>query len=250
MITSKKMGKNYLYYSEDDNKNVRTCEQVVNSWDKAVNYVIEDASKNQNGLREAQLGAIFATRAHWIVSDSVATIVMPTGTGKTETMITTIVAERFRRVFILVPSDLLRKQTVLTCAKLGILKEIGVINKKAMFPNVLLLKSKPDNIEEFEEALDAANVIVSTATLVSKFSNEYMKILSDKCNVLIVDEAHHIEATRWNQIRSYFKEKRILQFTATPFRNDGKKIDGDIIYNFPLSNALKQGYFQKIDFRV
>lgn len=82
MITSKKMGKNYLYYSEDDNKNVRTCEQVVNSWDKAVNYVIEDASKNQNGLREAQLGAIFATRAHWIVSDSVATIVMPTGTGK------------------------------------------------------------------------------------------------------------------------------------------------------------------------
>ena len=54
MITSKKMGKNYLYYSEDDNKNVRTCEQVVNSWDKAVNYVIEDASKNQNGLREAQ----------------------------------------------------------------------------------------------------------------------------------------------------------------------------------------------------
>ena len=55
MITSKKMGKNYLYYSEDDNKNVRTCEQVVNSWDKAVNYVIEDASKNQNGLREAQL---------------------------------------------------------------------------------------------------------------------------------------------------------------------------------------------------
>ena len=66
MITSKKMGKNYLYYSEDDNKNVRTCEQVVNSWDKAVNYVIEDASKNQNGLREAQLGAIFATRAHWI----------------------------------------------------------------------------------------------------------------------------------------------------------------------------------------
>ena len=249
MITSKKMGKNYLYYSEDDNKNVRTCEQVVNSWDKAVNYVIEDASKNQNGLREAQLGAIFATRAHWIVSDSVATIVMPTGTGKTETMITTIVAERFRRVFILVPSDLLRKQTVLTCAKLGILKEIGVINKKAMFPNVLLLKSKPDNIEEFEEALDAANVIVSTATLVSKFSNEYMKILSDKCNVLIVDEAHHIEATRWNQIRSYFKEKRILQFTATPFRNDGKKIDGDIIYNFPLSKAQKQGYFQKIDFK-
>lgn len=227
MIVNKKIGKNYLYYSEDDNEKESTCEQIVASWDKAVNYVVEDTSKSQNGLREAQLGAIFAIRAHWIVSDSVATIVMPTGTGKTETMITTIVAEQFQKVFILVPSDLLRKQTVLTCAKLGILKEVGIIDEKAKFPNVLLLKSKPDNIEEFENALDSANVMVSTAALVSKFSSEYMQILSDKCNVLIVDEAHHIEATRWNQIKSYFKEKRILQFTATPFRNDGKKIDGD-----------------------
>ena len=188
MIVNKKIGKNYLYYSEDDNEKESTCEQIVASWDKAVNYVVEDTSKSQNGLREAQLGAIFAIRAHWIVSDSVATIVMPTGTGKTETMITTIVAEQFQKVFILVPSDLLRKQTVLTCAKLGILKEVGIIDEKAKFPNVLLLKSKPDNIEEFENALDSANVMVSTAALVSKFSSEYMQILSDKCNVVIVDD--------------------------------------------------------------
>lgn len=249
MIVRKKLGKNYLYYSEDDNKETSTCEQVVASWDNVVNYIVEDTSKGQCGLREAQLGAIFAIRAHWIVSENVATIVMPTGTGKTETMITTIVAERFQKVFILVPSDLLRQQTVLACAKLGILKEIGVIDKEAQFPNVLQLKSKPDNIEELENALDSANIVVSTAALVSKFSSEYMQILSDRCNALIVDEAHHIEATRWNQIKSNFKEKCILQFTATPFRNDGKKIDGDIVYNFPLSKAQKQGYFQKIDFK-
>lgn len=249
MIGNKKIGKNYLYYFEDDNKKTSTCEEVVSSWDKAVSYVVEDKTKNQRGLREAQLGAIFAIRAHWTVSDSTATIVMPTGTGKTETMITTIVAEQFPKTFILVPSDLLRKQTALSCAKLGILKEIGVINSEARLPNILLLKSNPKTAEELESALDSANIIVSTATLVNKFNSEYMRILSTKCNILIVDEAHHIEATRWNQIKSYFKEKRILQFTATPFRNDGKKIDGDIIYNFPLSKAQKQGYFQKIDFK-
>ena len=74
-------------------------------------------------------------------------------------------------------------------------------------------------------------------------------MLSCKCDVLIVDEAHHIEANRWNQIKSVFTAKRILQFTATPFRNDGKKLDGDIIYNFPLSMAQRQGYFQKINFK-
>lgn len=249
MITRKKIGKNYLYYLEDDNRKINTCKQVVDSWNNVVNYVVEDNSKNQSGLREAQLGAIFAIRSHWIVSDNAATIVMPTGTGKTETMIITIVAEHFQKVFILVPSDLLRKQTVLSCVGLGILKEIGVINKKAKHPNVLLLKSKPENEVEFENALDTANIIVSTAALVSRLSSEYMCMLSNKCDALIVDEAHHIEAIRWNQIKYNFKGKRILQFTATPFRNDGKKIDGDIIYNFPLSKAQKQGYFQKIVFK-
>lgn len=52
------------------------------------------------GLRTAQLGAVFAFRVHWTVSDSPATIVMPTGTGKTEILITKIVAEQRNRVFI------------------------------------------------------------------------------------------------------------------------------------------------------
>lgn len=249
MFASKKIGKNILNYFEDVNKKTYTCEQIVDSWDNVVDYTMEDLTKGRKGLRKAQLGAIFAIRAHWIISDEVSTIVMPTGTGKTETMITTIVAEQIKKTFILVPSDLLRKQTVSSCCKLGILKEIGVINQCAKFPNVLLLKSLPQSTKELEKALYAANIIVSTASLVSRFRDEYMSLLSDICDVMVVDEAHHIEATRWNQIKSYFRKKRILQFTATPFRNDGRKMDGNIIYNFPLSKAQKQGYFQKIDFK-
>ena len=237
-----------MYYKNDQGKTF-SCEQIRKSWDNRINYIVGNIEKNTKGLREAQLGAIFAIRAHWIVSDSAATIVMPTGTGKTETMIATIVAEQCKRVFILVPSDLLRAQTVDNCAKFGILKDIGVIDEKAKFPNVLCLKSAPKTNEELKELLESANIIVSTAKLVSRFNDEYMEILSGSCDTLIVDEAHHIEASRWNQIKSFFKEKRILQFTATPFRNDGKKIDGDIIYNFPLAKAQKQGYFQKINFK-
>lgn len=164
-------------------------------------------------------------------------------------MIATIVAERCKKVFILVPSDLLRTQTVKNCAGLGILKEIGVIDKRVKLPNVLCLKSAPKTKEELEGLLEAANIIVSTAKLVSRFKDEYMNIISNCCDTFIVDEAHHIEANRWNQIKEYFREKKILQFTATPFRNDGKKIDGDIIYNFPLSKAQEQGYFKKINFK-
>lgn len=248
-IVKKLFGKNYLRCYKNEKGKIYSCEQIRKSWDNKVNYVTENSSKNVKGLRQAQLGAVFAIRAHCIVSKEAATVVMPTGTGKTETMITTIVAEQCRRVFILVPSDLLRVQTVENCVKFGILKDIGVIDQRAKYPNVLCLKSQPKTKDELKEMLDSANIIVSTAKLISRFDIEYMNMLSSKCDVLIVDEAHHIEANRWNQIKSFFRDKRILQFTATPFRNDGKKLDGDIIYNFPLSMAQEQGYFQKINFK-
>lgn len=248
-IFKEKIEKNILYYHKNTENKMDTCDQIVDSWENSVNYIIENFSKQQKGLRKAQLGAVFAIRAHWTVSNKTATIVMPTGTGKTETMITTIVAEQLKKVFLLVPSDLLRKQTVEVCAKLGILKEINVINQEAKFPNVLLLKSTPKTEEELKKDLDQANIIVSTASLISRFSIEYMNLINDICQVLIVDEAHHIEAECWKKIKTHFKEKKILQFTATPFRNDGKKIDGDIIFNFPLSKAQEQGYFQKINFK-
>lgn len=248
-IVKKSFGKNYLRCYMNEKGRIYSCEQIRKSWNNKVNYVKENSLENIKGLRQAQLGAVFAIRAHWTVSKEAATVVMPTGTGKTETMITTIVAEQCRRVFILVPSDLLRVQTVENCVKLGILKDIGVIEQRVRYPNVLCLKSQPRTKDELKKMLDSANIIVSTAKLVSRFDIEYMNMLSSKCDVLIVDEAHHIEANRWNQIKSFFRDKRILQFTATPFRNDGKKLDGDIIYNFPLSMAQEQGYFQKINFK-
>ena len=173
---------------------------------------------------------------------------MPTGTGKTETMITTIIAEQCKKVFILVPSNLLRTQTVINCSNLGILKDIGVIDSKAKLPNVLCLCSCPPTESDLERLIDKSNIIVTTASLVGRFSDTYMEILSNKCDTFIVDEAHHIKANNWEKIKACFITKRILQFTATPFRNDGKRIDGEIIYNFPLSQAQEQGYFKKINF--
>ena len=68
------------------------------------------------------------------------------------------------------------------------------------------------------------------------------------CPYLFVDEAHHIAATTWKQFKDRFMSQRILQFTATPFRNDDKPIDGEIIFNYPLKKAQEEGYFTHINF--
>lgn len=217
---------------------------VVSSWNNAVNL----SSPDSTGLRPPQRGALFAVKSHWTVSADAATIVMPTGTGKTETMIATVVSEQIKRTLVVVPSDLLRKQTANKFLTLGILQEIGVIFPSALSPVVCTLNSTPTSDVELAEMTQKANIIISTATLLQRFSDSMISILSKECELLIVDEAHHIAAKTWLQLKDRLSSLKCLQFTATPFRNDGKKIDGKIIYNFPLSMAQQQGYFQKINY--
>lgn len=69
------------------------------------------------------------------------------------------------------------------------------------------------------------------------------------CSYLFIDEAHHIAANKWNEFKKIFESKKILQFTATPFRNDDRPIGGEIIFNYTLKKAQEDGYFKKIRFK-
>lgn len=218
---------------------------ILHSWRNVLSFSPED---DNPGLRPAQLGALFSIKSHWIVSNEPATIVMPTGTGKTETMIATVVSEMIDRTLIIVPSNLLRKQTAEKFLTFGILQDIGVINSNAVKPTVAALLKTPKELTDLQLILDKSNIVITTMSLLQRFSDDYLAAICKRCNTVIVDEAHHIAADTWARVKFKLRELRCLQFTATPFRNDGKKIDGKIIYNFPLSMAQKQGYFQEINF--
>jgi superfamily II DNA or RNA helicase len=175
-----------------------------------------------------------------------ATVVMPTGTGKTETMIAILVAERPQRLLVVVPSDVLRSQLVEKFESFGVLQENGVIAVNALCPVVGQLKHAFSTIETACDFAAHCNVIVATPQALFASSPEVTQALLDTCSHLFVDEAHHVEATTWRRIRDAFEGKRILQFTATPFREDGRRIAGQIIYSFPLRQAQKHNYFSKI----
>ena len=68
------------------------------------------------------------------------------------------------------------------------------------------------------------------------------------CTQPIIDEAHHVVAASWNRIKTAFRGKPCIQFTATPFREDGLALAGNIIYNYPLRDAQLDGYFKGIEF--
>ena len=236
----------FKWYSHPLTYETAGPEAVAEEWRRALRYVCEDELTGSPGLRECQLGAIHALAAHWTVSDEAATIAMPTGTGKTEVMIAALVVGCCRCVLIIVPSATLRKQTANKIAKYGCLQEIGVLPYGIPYPRVTELQHTLTSVSEVKRLCRQSNVIVATASVLHQSKKQQREALQDCCTHLFVDEAHHLPAKTWHELKQLFRAKPILQFTATPFRRDGKPVEGKTIYHYPMALAQKNHYFSRI----
>ena len=222
---------------------------VIDSWRGAFTYVEEDQEHDIIGLRPPQIGAVHAVHSHWSVSDAPATIVMPTGTGKTETMLSVLVSAGCSRVIVVVPTDALRTQIAEKFLTLGVLKyQDSILSEAALHPTVCVLQHIPKTVADATALLLRAHVIVTTSSLAGQCSPEVQKAFAAQCSHLFIDEAHHAEAPTWKTFKERFSARRVLQFTATPFREDGKPLDGKLIYVYPLRKAQAEGYFKPIQF--
>lgn len=224
--------------------------RVLASWKDAFSYVEEDPENALPGLRRPQIGALHAIHAHWTTSESPATIVMPTGTGKTETMLSVLVTAQCKCVLVVVPTDALRTQIAEKFLSLGVLRLPGVpiLRGTALAPRVVALRHVPASADDVKELFSQAHVIVATSSIAGQCAPEVLTAMATNTSHLFIDEAHHAEAPTWKQFKSHFGARRILQFTATPFREDGKPVDGKLVYVYPLRKAQDEGYFRKIQF--
>jgi superfamily II DNA or RNA helicase len=220
---------------------------VVETYLDTLSFAKETASAP--GLRSPQLGALHSVLGYWTTNSLVpATVVMPTGTGKTETMLALLVAGRLPRLLVLVPSDVLRTQVAEKFESLGLLQELGVVSSTAMRPVVGRLAHGLATPEAATALAGACNVIVATPQSLNSCGPDARAELLNMCSHLFIDEAHHVAAPTWSAIRQQFEGKPVVQFTATPFREDGRHLAGRVIYAFPLREAQAQKYFSPIDY--
>lgn len=237
---------------EDTEISRERCRAVVSSWVGQFHYVEEEVLPDGSiraGLRPPQSGAVHAVLAHWKVSDVPATVVMPTGTGKTETMLALTVACRIERLLVLVPSDTLRTQIAGKFLSFGWLRRFGVVGSGARYPVVAMLQEIPASTEALNNVLHRANVVVTTMSIATGGSEVVQRELVEWSTHVFIDEAHHVAAKTWSEFKSICAHKRVIQFTATPFRQDGKQVDGKVIFNYPLRKAQSEGYFKPVRFR-
>jgi superfamily II DNA or RNA helicase len=77
-----------------------TNNQIINSWKNNFNFKEEDLDNDINGLRIPQISALYASLSHLKVSNKSGVVVMPTGTGKTETMLSLLIANKCKKVIV------------------------------------------------------------------------------------------------------------------------------------------------------
>jgi hypothetical protein len=214
---------------KDPDRHVSTADEVRQSWENALRLTREVPGVSL-GFRNAQVGAIHAVLAHWSVSHQPCTVVLPTGTGKTETMLGLTVAERAKLVLVIVPTQDLRAQLAGKFKELGVLKGIGVLDQRALLPKVATLSSGLTAADDLE-ALLGCNVIVSTPALLGRDTALFKKLTEEVSHVFF-DEAHHLKAASWEALKKAFGNSKIVQFTATPYRLDRQPIDGKVVYQY------------------
>lgn len=223
-------------------------EAVTMSWKDRFQVVKEVPETRTDGLRPPQVGALYSILAHTQNADDIGIVVMPTGTGKTETMLSALVANQCEKLLVAVPSDSLRGQLYGKFLSLGLLKKFGVLEEQAHHPLVGMMRSgigEPDALRAF---IAQSNVVITTMSILAGMSATQKALLSEEFSHLFVDEAHHSEASTWKDLIRVFRKEQVFLFTATPYRNDGKKLEGKFIFNFSLKKAQEQQYYKKINY--
>lgn len=208
-----------------------------------VTYPIDSESKR--GLRNAQLGAVHAISSFFTLnSKDAAIIVMPTGAGKTAVLMLVPYLIQKKRVLVVTPSQMVRSQIAEDFSKLRTLCATNVFEHSMEKPKVFELEHLYTLEQQIE--LEKADVIVATPKCALSLSEtEWAK---ENIDLVEIDEAHHTPAKTWQQILINLSSSTHVLFTATPFRLDRKEISGEIIYDYPLSKAYKDGIFGEIQY--
>lgn len=204
----------------------------------------------ETGYRECQVGAAWATLAHFTSSKSPALISMPTGSGKTALMMMLSFLLKGDRVFIIEPVVILRDQTAEKFASLKDLREANLYIGSSENPKVHNNTCKITSIEMWQK-FRAYDVIAATPHTVSP---EYAGIcappddLLTQDTLLFIDEAHHSPAKTWRRLIESFHRCKIILLTATPFRNDKRRLMAKLIYHYPIHRAIKSFIYSKIKY--
>jgi len=173
-------------------------------------------------------------------------IVLPVGCGKSGCIAITPFALKSVRTLVVAPNlniaDQLLKDFDPTKEGITFYQKCQIL-KGAELPEPAEIRGSTSNISD----LEAADVVITNIQQLQGNENQWLSSLpSDFFDLILFDEAHHNVASTWENLRTKFPNARVVNYSATPMRADGKKMSGQIIYSFPVARAIKEGYVKQL----
>ena len=172
-------------------------------------------------------------------------IVLPVGCGKSGLITLLPFAIKSRRTLVVAPNVKIADQ---------LFSDFDMSNPQMFYLKCSILDSDP-----FPEAveirgttvnrddLNNADVVITNIQQLQGDNNRWLSSLeADFFDLIIFDEAHHNVASSWENLREKFTDAKIVNLSATPMRADGQRMSGEILYTYPVCDAIKKGYVKKL----
>lgn len=173
-------------------------------------------------------------------------IVLPVGCGKSGLIAITPFALRARRALVIAPGVRIRRQLaddLKAGSPTNFYARCNILRGDQDFPETVVVESGRVNLDDLRNC----DIAVANIHQVSGDDNRWLSQMDgDFFDLILVDEAHHNVAVSWQQVKDRFPNARIVNYSATPTRADGRLMDGEIIYSFPVIRAIRAGYVKRL----
>ena len=173
-------------------------------------------------------------------------IVLPVGCGKSGLIAIAPYAVGARRALVIAPGTRIRGQLgsdLRSNSVTNFYERCGILSTDAPFPETSIIATGRVNLDDIRHS----HITVANIQQIAGEENRWLDELDPGFfDLILVDEAHHNTAASWQQVKQRFPEARIINFSATPTRADGRVMEGQVIYSFPVLRAIEAGYVKRL----
>lgn len=211
-------------------------------------FLKADANIDGNeALREPQKDAYARVQEFAAAGKNNALVQIPVGCGKTGLVSILPFGLSAGRVLVIAPNLQIKKELFdamdVTNRRKCFWRKTAVLNDSQMALGPIACTLDSGNLSTAEKSHIVITNVQQLATNTEKWLEQFDEQFFA---MIIVDEAHHSAADSWRKVITRFKDAKVVLLTATPFRSDRQKLEGELVYRYSFRSATLRGYVKRL----
>ena len=241
-IPARRLGKKWMYDREELAAWMQTSRRLEDFF--------QDTPANIEAnpdLREPQRDAYLQAAAYFQRGGQKALIQVPVGCGKSGVAAILPFGIAEGRVLVIAPNLTIKEELYrafdITNKQKCFWRQRGVLAPRDMTNGPYVCTLDTGNLS----VCDKSHIVLTNIHQLGTNADKWLtKFPRDFFDLIIVDEAHHSPAASWQRVFKRFREAKVVNLTATPFRTDGQELEGELIFRYPFKSASIKGYVKKL----